>query len=167
MVANTKVELPSGAPGGERIRVKDGGEIVIENGGKIVIEDGGTVSFEAGSVVEMDGVDLTDALADAVENPIAGLAAGLKIAAGQHETVAASDEVDTGLAEVHAVVACFDDDPTADPVFVSASIGDQAGSPDAGKVYIKTWKPTNADTDITPIAATTFGKKVNWIALGE
>ena len=57
MVANTKVELPSGAPGGERIRVKDGGEIVIE--------DGGTVSFEAGSVVEMDGVDLTAALADA------------------------------------------------------------------------------------------------------
>ena len=158
MVANTKVELPSGAPGGERIRVKDGGEIVIE--------DGGTVSFEAGSVVEMDGVDLTDALADAVENPIAGLAAGLKIAAGQHETVAASDEVDTGLAEVHAVVAVLDDDPLLDPLLVTASIGDQAGAPDAGKVYIKTWKADAVD-DVEPVAATTFGKKVNWIALGE
>ncbi len=45
----------------------------------------------------------------------------------------------------------------------SASIGDQAGAPAAGSILLKTWKPT-ATGDATPIAATTFGKKVNWWA---
>ncbi len=47
----------------------------------------------------------------------------------------------------------------------TASIGNQSNAPAAGSVYIKTWQPTAAN-DVTPIAATTFGKKVNWIAIG-
>ena len=46
----------------------------------------------------------------------------------------------------------------------TASIGDQAGSPAAGSILIKTWKST--DGDATLIAATTFSMKVNWIAFG-
>lgn len=94
----------------------------------------------------------------------AGVATGYKIARGVHTTVAASDTVVTGLATVVAVVACLSSDPTDDPEMVSATIGDQAGTPAAGSILIKTWK--NGATDPTPAAATTFSKLVNWIAIG-
>lgn len=93
-------------------------------------------------------------------------AGGLKVVIGQHTTVAASDTIVTGLATVIAVVAVLDADPGDDPASVSATIGDQAGAPAAGSIIIKTWKFTNAATDVTPTAATTFTKKVNWIAIG-
>jgi hypothetical protein len=51
------------------------------------------------------------------------------------------------------------------PEWVTASIGDQAGTPAAGSFLIKTWKNT-AGNDPTPPAATTFTKKVNWVAWG-
>lgn len=103
--------------------------------------------------------------ANAVANPVNGVAGGYKIARGQLTTVTAADTVVTGLATVVSVVACLDSDPTDDPEWVSATIGDQAGSPAAGSVIIKTWKNTGG-TDPTPVAATTFSKKVNWIAVG-
>jgi hypothetical protein len=96
---------------------------------------------------------------------VGGVAAGYAIARGQQTTVAASDTVVTGLATVVSVVAALDSDPVDDPFMCSSSIGDQAGAPAAGSVYIKTWKNT-AGTDPTPAAATTFSKKVNWIAVG-
>lgn len=89
-----------------------------------------------------------------------------RIVFGQHATVAASDTVATGLATLTGVVATFDDDPGDDPMLVSASIGDQAGAPAAGSFLLKTWKNTGG-TDPTPAAATTFAKKVNWIAFGS
>lgn len=125
----------------------------------------------AGSVVLRDGANpgAEQALgyADAARLivAVAGVAAGYKVARGQHTTVAASDTVATGLATVVAAVAVLDSDPTTDPLFVTCSIGDQAGAPAAGSIYIKSWKPT-AVNDVTPIAATTFGKKVNWVAVG-
>jgi len=96
---------------------------------------------------------------------VQGVAAGYKITRGQHETVAAVDTVVTGLATVVAAVAVLDDDPGLDPDLITCAIGDQAGAPAAGSIYIKSWKRTAAG-DCTPIAATTFGKKVNWIAIG-
>jgi hypothetical protein len=84
---------------------------------------------------------------------------------GQSTTVAASDTIVTGLAKVIAVVATLDSDPVDDPEWVSASIGDQAGTPAAGSFLLKTWKNTGG-TDPTPAAATTFSKKVNWVAIG-
>ena len=89
----------------------------------------------------------------------------LRIARGQHTTVAASDTVVTGLTKVVAVVASLDSDPADNPMLVSASIGDQAGAPASGSILIKTWQNTTG-TDPTPVAATTFAKKVNWIAVG-
>ena len=94
----------------------------------------------------------------------AAAAGQLKIVGGQHTTVAASDTVVTGLTTVVAAVATLDADPSDDPELVSCSIGDQAGSPAAGSILIKTWK--NGATDPTPAAATVFSKKVNWIAIG-
>lgn len=89
-----------------------------------------------------------------------------KIARGQHTTIAAVDTVATGLANVVAVIATLDDDPVDGAQLVTASIGNQAGAPAAGSVRIKSWKATG-DADATLIAATTFGKKVNWIAFGS
>jgi hypothetical protein len=68
------------------------------------------------------------------------------------------------LARVTAVVATLQSDPGDDPEMVSASVGDQAGAPAAGSIYIKTWK--NGGNDPTPAAATTFSKVVNWVAFG-
>lgn len=93
-------------------------------------------------------------------------ALGLRVDFGQATTVTASDTIATGLSEVVAVVASFDDNPGDDPNYVSASIGDQAGTPAAGSFLLKTWKNTGG-TDPTPLAATTFSKKVNWIAVGK
>lgn len=90
---------------------------------------------------------------------------GLRTVAGQLTTVTATDTVVTGLAKVIAVVASLDDNPGDNPEWVSATIGDQAGAPAAGSVIIKTWQNT-AGNDPTPAAATTFGKKVDWIAVG-
>jgi hypothetical protein len=94
-----------------------------------------------------------------------GVAAGYKIARGVHTTVDENDTVVTGLATVVAVVASLDSDPVAGAQFVTASIGDQAGSPAAGSILIKTWKATAAG-DTALIAATTFSKLVGWIAIG-
>lgn len=96
----------------------------------------------------------------------AGNANGYRTASGQFVTVTASDTIVTGLGStLIGVVATLDDDPALDPGLVSASIGTQAGAPAAGSILIKTWKFTSV-TNPTPIAATVFGKKVNWIAFG-
>lgn len=108
-----------------------------------------------------DGITVTAAAINAL---VAGLAGGYKIARGQHTTVTASDDLTTGLATVVSVVASFEDDPVDGAMHVTAALGNQAGAPAAGHVLIKTWKSTDADA--TLIAATTFTKKVNWIAVG-
>ena len=99
------------------------------------------------------------------EQGIFDLSGQLRTARGQHTTVAASDTVVTGLTKVVSVVASLDSDPVDDPMLVTASVGDQAGAPASGSILIKTWKNTGG-TDPTPAAATTFAKKVNWVAIG-
>ena len=84
---------------------------------------------------------------------------------GQHSSVAASDTVVTGLATVAGVVASYDTDPADANLYVSASIGNQAGAPAAGSVYLKQWKTADG-ADPTPAAASSFSKKINWIAWG-
>lgn len=101
----------------------------------------------------------------AIANVPVGVAAGYKIARGQATTVAASDTIVTGLTTVVSVVASLESAPVIGCDRASASIGDQAGTPAAGSILVQTWKPT-ATGDATPIAATTFTKKVNWIAIG-
>lgn len=90
--------------------------------------------------------------------PVA-VTAGIKIARGQHTTVAAADTVVTGLASVVAVVVSFNAVPVSGADMVTASIGDQAGSPAAGSVIIETHEADYTD-------AVTFSRVVNWIAIG-
>lgn len=88
---------------------------------------------------------------------------GLRFIAGQAVTVAAVDTIVTGGGTVIACGASLDSAPVLTCDRATASIGDQAGAPAAGSIYLKTWKPTGAG-DATPIAATTFGKTANWWA---
>lgn len=122
---------------------------------------GGVLDIIAGGALKFAGVDQTAALATAP----AGVAAGYKIARGQATTVTAVDTVVTGLATVVAVIVSLESDPSDDPFMVSAQVGDQIATPVAGSIIIKSWKNTGG-TDPTPLAATTFAKKVNWIAVG-
>lgn len=119
----------------------------FEGPDKLVIEGHGEIEFKTGSTLDFGS-------------------GAFRITRGQHTTIAASDTVVTGLSSVVAIVATLDDDPVAGCQFVTASRGNQAGAPAAGSVYIKTWKATAAD-DTALIAATTFSKKVNWIAIGS
>ncbi|MGJ4893771.1 hypothetical protein ACQR10_04540 [Bradyrhizobium sp. HKCCYLRH2060] len=122
-------------------------KVGIEQGGsRLFVKSGGELDIEAGGALKQGGV-------------------ALKFARGQLTTVTAADTVVTGLATVVSVVASLESDPVDNPFMVSAQIGDQAGAPAAGSIIIKTWQNTTG-TDPTPAAATTFGKKVNWIAIG-
>lgn len=95
---------------------------------------------------------------------VGGVAAGYKLARGV-AAVTGSATVVTGLTTVVAVVAVAQDDLDGDALMgVSASIGDQAGSPAAGSIYVKAWK-SNGDGDATMVAATAE-KNVNWVAIG-
>lgn len=170
--------------------IRKAAELIVASGGKLTVQSGGTADIEAGGVLKIAGTTLTPSAAElnalhgqgavaadfaklhaitpaaaAINALVQGLAAGYKVARGQHETVAASDTVVTGLATVVAAIAFLDDDPGLDPLLVTCSIGDQNGAPAAGSVLVKSWKATAAN-DCTPIAATTFTKKVNWIAIG-
>lgn len=133
----------------------------VRQDGNAAVPAGKSIDIESGGALKIAGSDRTSALATSP----AAVAAGYKIARGVHTTVAASDTVATGLATVVAVVVSLGSDPVDDPFMVTATIGDQAGSPAAGSVLIKSWRNTSG-TDPTPLAATTFSKAVNWIAIG-
>jgi len=93
------------------------------------------------------------------------LGADTKIAAGQAVSVGASDTIVTGLRRVLFAVASFEDAPVLGVDTVCAVVGDQAGTPAAGSILIKGFKTTGTG-DTTPVAATTFSKKINWLAVG-
>jgi hypothetical protein len=125
-----------------------------------------------GNLVFRDKVNTDIFTLDGANGKVTGLgiitapgAATYKLARGQHTTVAASDTVVTGLTTVVAAMASLDSDPSDNVYLVSASIGDQAGTPAAGSILIKSWAGASA-SDYTPTAAGTFSKLVNWIAVG-
>jgi predicted RecA/RadA family phage recombinase len=138
-----------------------GDKLYWDNSNKVVSNvPGGGRLFIGYALAVADNPSSTGSVLLAVEG-----GGSLRQSAGQHTTVTATDTVVTGLATVIGVVASLDSDPGDDPEWVSATIGDQAGAPAAGSVIIKTWKNTGGN-DPTPAAATTFAKKVNWIAWG-
>jgi hypothetical protein len=85
-----------------------------------------------------------------------------KVAAGVWTTTAAVDTIPADtvqLARVDVVVASFEGDiQTADPCWVTAQPGAAPGT-----ILVKTWKNAGAPT---PAAATTFGARVHWVAMG-
>ncbi len=103
--------------------------------------------------------------ADTTGIVLLGVGPGLRIVGGLHTTIDADDTVVTGLTTVLGAVANLASDPVAGAQWVTAAIGDQAGSPAAGSIQIKSWKATAAG-DTAPTAGTTFSKLVGWIAFG-
>ena len=83
----------------------------------------------------------------------------LKIAFGQHTTVTANDAIVSGLKNIVRVVVIAEDDPVAGAQHYTAVPGT------SGNFNVKGWKAT-ATADTALIAATTFSKKVNWVAFG-
>lgn len=163
------------AAGRYNVRVRSGRRILLTSSGltqasvglPVFLSDSGLVTLTpnaqcVGIITEY--VSATQAWVY-VPDPFAVRANGLRMVAGQATTVAASDTIVTGLRQVVAAIASLDSDPVDDPFSVTASIGDQAGTPAAGSILIKTWKNTGG-TDPTPAAATTFSKKVNYVAFG-
>ena len=115
--------------------------------------------------LHLNGASLFDASENDVKNIVSGTSAGKKFVGGQITTATAADTVVTGLSTVISCGASLDDNPGDNPMLANATIGDQAGTPAAGSIIVKTWQNTTG-TDPTPIAATTFSKKVNWWAYG-
>lgn len=131
------------------------------NGCTGTVESGGTLNVAAGGSLKIAGTALTSSAA-AFNNLLQGTAANKKVASNQATTVTASDTIVTGLTTVTSCIAVMDDAPTTDPEIASCSIGNQTGAPAAGSILITTWKTFGG----TPAGATTFSKKVNWIAFG-
>lgn len=93
-----------------------------------------------------------------------GASGAFHVRAGVAAVTGTADVV-TGLATVVAVIVAAQDDLDGDTLSgVSATIGDQAGTPAAGSITINAWK-SNGDGDATNVAATAE-KDVNWIAIG-
>lgn len=114
----------------------------------------------------IDEIDITLLKVGTVDKSalVIGTAVGFKIARGI-EAVTGTATVVTGLTTVVAVIATAEADLDGDTLAgVSATIGDQAGTPAAGSVILKAWKVT-ADGDVTFIAANA-AKDINWIAIG-
>lgn len=88
-----------------------------------------------------------------------------RLARGTVTPTSASHTVVTGLDVVVAVVASLKGAPVITCTMVAADIGDQAGTPAAGSILIKTYKPT-ATGDATPTPSTTPWAAVDWIAIG-
>ena len=138
------------------------GATLVDTTNKIIYVNMGTAAAPTWTKI-LAGITLTAAIVNAM---ISGVAAGYKVARGIHTMLSASETVVTGLATVVSVVAAMESDPILTFDRVTASIGNQAGAPAAGSVYVKGWMPTDL-TLTTPIAATGFaGIKVNWIAIG-
>jgi len=93
-------------------------------------------------------------------------AGGTRTVSGVHTTVAATDTIVTGLSVVTSAVASLESAPVLTCDRATAVIGDQAGTPAAGSILIKSWMPT-ASGNATPVAATTFSKLVSWQASGR
>jgi hypothetical protein len=97
-------------------------------------------------------------------NPIVGAGSGYKVARGV-ATITGSGTVATGLTGVVSITCTQQEDfSLSNGIGCSATIGDQAGSPAAGSVILKVWKPT-ANNDTTPTASGA-AVHVNWIAVG-
>lgn len=132
-------------------------EIACTSAGRALIDD-------ASAAAQLITLGITPTAAQ-INLLTQGIAAGYKIARGTITPVSGQDTVVTGLATVVAAVASLKGAPTLTCMFVAADIGNQAGSPAAGSIYIKSYKPT-ATGDVTPIASTTPWSAIDWIAIG-
>jgi hypothetical protein len=128
------------------------------------IDQQGALHLGNSKVWDSGEVDVT-ATFGGVGAAVGAVGASYRLARGKLTTATAVDTVVTGLTTVVAIVATLQSNPIDDPQWVSATIGNQAGAPAAGSVIIKTWQNTSG-SDPSPLAASTFSKIINWLAVG-
>lgn len=157
----SKILLGGTVTRGDRLTSDAVGRAITAVGAVVV----GAIAVQSGLVGDIISAFVCQGEDDFLALTVAATAAGFKIARGQGTNVAASDTVVTGLATVVSAVANMEDAPVIGCDRIFANIGDQVAAPVAGSILIKSYKPTAAG-DATPIAATTFVKKYNWIAIG-
>jgi predicted RecA/RadA family phage recombinase len=140
--------------------------VALAQGDKLYWDSAAKVFTNDSSKTPMTAIAFAAALiGDATVSVLIGDGDGIRMVAGQHTTVTAADTKATGLSKVLGAIVSYDTDPADANIFVSATVGDQAGAPVVGSIIIKTWKSGDG-ADVTPTAATAFGKKVNYIAFG-
>lgn len=157
----------AGDIGTVNLRTAQGTMLMVASGaitaGKPVYGDaGGKVSATVSGQILGYALEAATANNDVIE---VLRTSGLKVAYGVLATVTAADTVVTGLNTVVAAFANLESDASINPLYAQAEVGDQVATPAAGSIFIKTWQATDA-THTTPIAATTFAKKVSWLAIG-
>lgn len=129
-------------------------------GGTASVASGGTLNVESGGALKIAGTDKTTAISAAVTAPVAGVAAGYKVARGEtaldgsNPTAAA-----TGLTTIVACTAAIKT-ATAPGVGTSAVTYDTSGA----TLNLYGWKVTSA-IDATLIASTGT-ETVGWICVG-
>ena len=96
---------------------------------------------------------------------LTALTAGYKVAFGTATIGAASEDVTTGLTTVLGATVSLVGDPSMTHMSSTCTVGNQTNAPVAGKIRIKSWKPTAAG-DVTPIAAADVFANVAWVAIG-
>jgi hypothetical protein len=130
---------------------------------KITVESGGSIDFLAGALVAFAGVDNRAALAAAVATPVAGAAAGYKIARGGAAALDGTNPtpIATGLA---TIVAGFVQlrGTSAPGDNTSVLTVDYTGSDGTLNVY--GWKNTGG-TDPT-LVASTGTESFDWFVIG-
>jgi len=84
----------------------------------------------------------------------------VKIAYGQVTTTSANHSIDTGLKEIYAIVVSLDGAPDSNTGAVSAAV------PASGGTFVLKSFDTAASSPFNP-AASSFGAKVNYIAVGR
>ncbi len=149
-------------PGGDRQVCASGGSIDVESGGEIDIEAGGALKL-AGTAITSTAAELNSL--DGLTGSVDGVAAGYVLARGTMTPTSGSHTIVTGLTTVVAATASLKGSPVITHMWAGVDIGDQAGTPAAGSILVKTWKPTAVD-NATPTAATTPWATVDWIAVG-
>lgn len=114
--------------------------------------------------VDNDGALPISELDKRYASQASGASGALRIARGV-ASVTGTATVATGLNTVVAVIATSQSDLDGVTIAaVSATVGNQSGSPAAGSVILKCWKATS-NSNPTLIAATS-AENVNWVAVG-
>lgn len=163
------IELASGALldllDGADIALAGADGIRVESGGEISVKSGGSIDLLSGALFEIAGTDIRAELAAAVTTPVAGVAAGYRLARGIITPTDGTDTVVTGLTTVVAAIAMLIATPILTHMWSAATIGNQSGAPAAGSINLVHRSPTLA-SDVDPIDAAGTFVDVAWIAIG-
>lgn len=137
------------------------GGVYREQGtGNMVVPSGNEINVESGGALKVAGTDKTSALSAAVTTPVAGVAAGYKVARGETALDGSNaTSVAHGLTTCIAFVATLKG--TAAPGLGTSVL---TANINGANVDVYAWKPTGAND--TTLIASTGTESFYWVAVG-